>query len=119
MSYSHTDQGYGLWPGLLVGGVVGFALGILLAPRRGAETREQLIEQAGDVMNQGMGAQVASVREVIQEGRDILREVLAEGKEVLKEAMEEGRHASARTEAELRREYEQATGHEPETGHPS
>jgi gas vesicle protein len=37
--------------GTLVGAAVGFAAGILLAPAKGSETREQLAERGEDLKN--------------------------------------------------------------------
>lgn len=101
------------WPGFFVGGMVGVALGILLAPRPGAETRARLMEQAADAMERGMSGDASNLWETFDEVREILREAIAEGREVIREAVAEGRQASARTEDELRHRYGQATGREP------
>lgn len=99
------------WPSFLIGGIAGLALGLLLAPRPGTETRERLIEQAGDAFT-GHGARDMSggLRETAEEVREILLEAVAEGREILREAIQEGRQASARTQEEMHRRYEEQTG---------
>lgn len=62
------DRGSSFFEGLIFGAAVGFVLGILYAPRTGAETRELLKEKAHDFAN---GAQDLA-EEVKSKGRDLL-----------------------------------------------
>ncbi|MBI4498579.1 MAG: YtxH domain-containing protein [Chloroflexi bacterium] len=126
MSAPRSDGRPGFWSGMVIGGAIGTAVGLLLAPRPGAETREQLLgatgawrSRADTLMAQGLDEQMATLRETFEEVREILREAVAEGREVLREAIEEGRQASARTAEELRHRYQQATGRESEEEQPS
>lgn len=112
--------GPGFLFGLLVGGALGAAAGMLLAPRPGSEVRGQLADQAELVRARRLGAfddQLGELRTNLNEVRDIMREAMAEGREVLREAIEEGKRASARAQEELREQYRENIKPEPpETG---
>lgn len=78
--------------GAVVGGVVGAAFGMLLAPRSGAETREMIREEldnqmreAGDTLREKSGA--------VKEKTDVLKHKLTE---VASELEEAGRRALGR-----------------------
>ena len=43
---SERDSGSGFFTGFLIGGIVGFAAGLLLAPRSGEEARAFLLEHS-------------------------------------------------------------------------
>lgn len=60
--------------GLLTGAVLGAGLGMLFAPKRGSELRNQLSEQAGNLANQaseGVRKVTANAGEWADRGRDV------------------------------------------------
>ena len=86
--------------GLALGGALGAAIAVILAPQPGEETRTglatrgiELKRQAGDVVGQVVGRGRVAVEE--QRSR-------------FPQAVSEGREASARTRSELLNRYEQA-----------
>jgi gas vesicle protein len=109
---SEKGGGRGFLLGMLVGGALGAAAGMLLSPKPDKEMREQLADQAELVRSRRFSAfdqQVSELRQNLAEVRDIVREAVAEGRDVLREAMEEGKRASARTQEELREQYREHT----------
>ncbi|MBI2886350.1 MAG: YtxH domain-containing protein [Chloroflexi bacterium] len=106
---SERDSGGGFFSGFILGGLAGVALGLLLAPRPGQETLEQIREKGTELQAKGRELwedESGALREAIQEVREILRETVEEGREVLKEAIEEGREASAKAAEELQTRFE-------------
>ncbi len=77
---------------LLVGGVVGAALGVLLAPKAGRETRKQIKDMTIDTKEKIASAAVRG------------RELYDEAKAVVSNAIDAGKQAYA----EERRKYETA-----------
>ena len=75
-----SDNGVSLVTGLVLGGVIGTIVGILLAPKRGSETRAGLIEQSETLraraeelaaqMRERVGPTVESVRQRIRPGEE-------------------------------------------------
>jgi gas vesicle protein len=105
---SDKGGGSGFLFGAVIGGLVGAAAGMLLAPRPGKEMRGQLADQAELVRSRRLNAfddQISELRQNLTEVRDIVREAMAEGREILKEAMDEGKRASARAQDELKEQY--------------
>ena len=65
------DSGFGSFlAGVLIGGLIGAAIGLLLAPRAGDETREQVGEFVGEKR--------AAIGEAINEGRAAAEKARAE-----------------------------------------
>lgn len=61
--YQHEDSGPGFFSGLLVGGLIGAAAAILMAPRSGEETRTLLREKGIELKDQlGQAATEAQSR---------------------------------------------------------
>ena len=108
---SERDSGSGFFTGLFLGGLVGAALGLLLAPRPGQETLEQ-IKEKGAAWREGgedfLEEETTALRVALDDIRESLRETIEEGKEVLREIVEEGKEATAKATAELQAQYEAA-----------
>jgi gas vesicle protein len=68
--------------GLLAGGVVGAAAALLLAPRAGRETREQVRRAADEARGKIRGVLEES-RQAVQESRTALRKAVEAGRGVL------------------------------------
>ena len=89
-SNEHQTHGQGGFiTGLLCGAAVGAALGVVLAPRSGAATRQQLVESGGrlrEKMSQGYAKASEGVSSVMARGS----EALDEGRD----AFEKARQAS-------------------------
>ena len=109
-----SDEGRGLefLAGVVLGGLVGAAAALLLAPQPGDETREQLREKSIELKDRMI--------ELSDEARKKAAELQAEGRTVVegqtarvKEAIEEGKKAAAKKKKELLQELEQEEGKTP------
>jgi gas vesicle protein len=52
----HEDESGGYWRGLVTGVLIGAGVALLLAPRRGQELREGILESAGNLKERGADA---------------------------------------------------------------
>lgn len=68
-----NDSGIAFVSGFLLGGVLGAAVGILLAPKSGAETRAGIVEQ-GDVWRERAEEMAAQINASIAPTVDVVRE---------------------------------------------
>ncbi len=115
---AEKDETGPFFAGLIIGGFIGAAIGILMAPRAGREVLEQVRSRGGEWAARGreqLEEQTQTIREALEEVREILRETVEEGREVLKEAVAEGRQALDREQQDLQRRFESAReGRPPE-----
>ncbi|MDA8195558.1 MAG: YtxH domain-containing protein [Thermaerobacter sp.] len=73
-----NDKTWDRLSGLLVGAAVGFVAGILLAPSKGAETRESIKKRTQGTIDQFAGG-VRDVRsQLVQKGQDLWRRSVTE-----------------------------------------
>lgn len=124
-----NNDGPGFVTGLLLGTALGAAISILLAPRPGHETREQLLEKGSELKGvadvftaqarervdevvaqakAAMGEERQSLSEAINDMREVLREATLEAKEVMKEALDQGKEATAKATSDLQERLDQA-----------
>lgn len=68
--------------GLLMGAVIGLAIGFLYAPRRGAETRELIKEKAEDVKEKA--------EKIVEKAKEKTGEIVAKAKEKATEVRGQG-----------------------------
>lgn len=78
--------------GLIIGGLIGAALGILYAPKSGKETREEISHSAEELLKKTK-AQYEEVCKKIEKLADQERELLIGKKEKIKNALEAGAEA--------------------------
>ena len=87
-----ADRGDGFFKGFVIGGIIGAVAGILLAPKSGRETREELGEEAEKFYKQGKSdfehARKAAMKS-FEEGRDKILEKLKDDEEVLEDEQED------------------------------
>jgi len=94
---SSSDHGGGFVTGLLCGAAVGAAIGLLLAPRSGAETRRTLADSAERIRDKGretydaasevVGRVVDKGRRAAEAGRARVEDAVNEGRAVYTEQM--------------------------------
>jgi gas vesicle protein len=86
---------------MLLGGLVGAALGVLFAPKSGDQTRERLSTWRAE------NRTVEAPDSVVDELTDLAAAVVRTALERLEQAREAARQATADTEQELTQEWEQ------------
>lgn len=113
---TRQDGGGGFFTGLVLGGMVGAAVGLLLAPRRGEETLEQIRVKSAELRDRGrefIEEESGTLREAVDEMREMLREAVSEGRSAFREAVAEGRDASTRTAEDLVHRFDEARESRP------
>jgi gas vesicle protein len=87
-----SDRGDGFFKGFVIGGIIGAIAGVLLAPKSGRETREELGEEAEKLYTQTKSdfehARKAAMKS-FEEGRNKILDKLKDDEEVVKEEVEE------------------------------
>lgn len=105
--------------GLIIGGFIGAAIGVLMAPRVGREVIDEVRTRGGEWAARGreqLEEQTATIRDALDEVKEILRETVEEGREVLREAVSEARQATSREAQELQNRFESAREGRPPEG---
>ena len=105
MSKDKKKSGFGKF---LAGAAIGAGLGILFAPKKGSETRQELKEKLDELANKVKGIDVEEVRESIEAKIEELKDLDKE--KVLKIAKEKG--------AELKKKSEELVNLAVEKGTP-
>ncbi len=110
------SRGWEFFTGFLIGGVVGAAVALMLAPQSGEETREMIRERGLEL--EGRAGEYASTarrradelaedaRRRADEARQRGRMVLDEQRSRLEDAIEEGKEAAAKKRDELMQKLE-------------
>lgn len=87
-----SDRGDGFFKGFVIGGIIGAVAGILLAPKSGRETREDLGEEAEKLYSQTKSdfehARKAAMKS-FEEGRDKILDKLKDDDDIPEEDVEE------------------------------
>jgi gas vesicle protein len=87
-----SDRGDSFFKGFLLGGIIGAVAGVLLAPKSGKETREELGEEAEKLYTQTKSdfehARKAAMKS-FEEGRDKILEKLKEDDDIEEKAVKE------------------------------
>ncbi len=89
------DDGSTFWLGLMAGGLIGAAVGLLLAPKRGAELRSELSESAGRLQRAARHRYQQAADRIGHmsgprgegEGRPTAAEIAERGREAFRQAM--------------------------------
>ena len=108
-----NDNGSGWFvAGFIIGGLVGFAAGLLMAPQPGEQTQAQLRERGIEL--KGMAEDLAfEARKKAGELQEKGQVVLEERKARIEEAIAEGKEAAAKKKEELVAKLEEAKGKGP------
>lgn len=100
---SEEEEG-GLFPnGLIIGGLIGLALGILYAPSPGSETRAKLKEKIKELKEDSEKA-VEEIKESSEKLIETTKSAIEEGLSRLSVAVEEAKRAAKEKRAELEEE---------------
>jgi gas vesicle protein len=102
-----SDEGKGaeFLAGLLIGGLVGAAAALLLAPQPGDRTREELREK-GIELKERVIELSEEARKVAEDLQTESRSIVDEQKSRLGEAIQEGKKAAAKKKKELLEDLE-------------
>jgi gas vesicle protein len=93
--------------GFLIGGLVGAAVALIMAPRSGRETREEILVRSGEVRDRAED----TVDEAVMRLRAVARDVSARAEELRAQsatAFDEGQRQLARAMEETRKTAEEA-----------
>ena len=91
--YQTTESsGGGFMVGLFTGALIGAGIGLLLAPKSGAELRKKLMNRAGelaDAAEQAYGRASETVADLTQRGTEAGREIYSAGRDLASRASSE------------------------------
>lgn len=97
-----SDRAGSFLIGLTIGGALGGALALILAPRPGEEFREQLRERGIDIKERAS--------QMAEQVKELSRQAVEEQRARFQQAINEGKEAAAKTRADLLSRYERAKG---------
>lgn len=106
---SDESRGAEFLAGLIIGGLIGAAVALLLAPQPGEETRAELREK-GIELKERMIDLSEEARRKAEELQEEGRTAIEAQKERLEQVVEEGKKAAAKKTKELREELEKESG---------
>ena len=95
--------------GLILGGLIGAAVGLLLAPQTGEETQAQLREK-GIELKERVAELSEEARKKAEQWQEEAHAVVEEQKAHLGEAIEEGKRAATKKKRELVEQLEKESG---------
>ncbi|MBN9393877.1 MAG: YtxH domain-containing protein [Candidatus Melainabacteria bacterium] len=91
------------WEGLVIGGALGYLIGILSAPKSGAELRQQLADNSEDLYKQAAD----SLGDIREKTNGALSDIQHKGNEVFKKASD----SVAETKGQIAHKIQEFTGH--------
>jgi len=93
---NYAMKGTDFFVGVLVGSIVGAAVGLLLAPQSGEETREVIGESARDIRDKVRDSSrqvVESSRDLIEQGKGRVSGIIRRGRETMEGGQEQAESA--------------------------
>ena len=104
----------GFLSGLLIGGLLGAGIALLLAPKSGQETRDELMGHSAELL--ARASELAerareSADELVSRGRSAVEDTTA----VVHDAYVQGRQAASEQAEELERRFREPGGHQDES----
>lgn len=106
---SKQSSGPGFLTGFVVGGLIGTAVGLLLAPKSGKETRESLREQ-GFVLPANFDDFIETAKGATSDITGSVMQAVESKKAQVQEAIAHGKEAANETRQTLEREFADRTG---------
>lgn len=96
--------------GFVIGGLLGVVAGLLLAPKPGQETLEELRVRSEGLRSRGrdLMGDTEALRETVADLKEILKETVQEARQVLQEAVEEGKAASLQATHDLQQRFQES-----------
>ena len=105
---SKESSGPGFMAGLFVGGLIGTAVGLLLAPKSGKETRRSFREQ-GFILPANFDDFIETAKGATTELADNVFQAVEEKKAQIHEAIAHGKAVASETKEVLEREFAERT----------
>ncbi len=112
------DGGAGSVGSFLLGAILGAGVALLMAPRSGAETQEEIRQGAKRLkaaaeermreLQEDLEDRLEQAREEMREALDAVRDRVEAGRDSVREAVEAGRHAAEEARGELEFRIEQS-----------
>ncbi len=110
---SETRTGGGFLAGIVIGGLLGAGIALLLAPRSGQETRDELLDRSAELRGRASGLAARAwddVDQLVARGRAAVEDTSA----TFRDAYTQGSQAAADRSEELERRFREARGYEGE-----
>ena len=101
---AERDSGLEFFAGFVIGGLVGAAVALILAPQSGEETRAQIREKSIELKDRAGELAVEArqrAEELSAETRKKVEEIVADAKARVEEAIEEGRKVATQKKEEF------------------
>jgi len=110
---SEVRTGGGFLAGIVIGGLLGAGVALLLAPRSGQETREELLDRSAEIRERASGLAARAwedVDQLVSRGRSAVEDTTA----TFRDAYTEGSQAAAEQAEELQRRFRESRGYQGE-----
>ncbi|TAK27727.1 MAG: YtxH domain-containing protein [Chloroflexota bacterium] len=107
---SEARTGGGFLAGIVIGGLLGAGIALLLAPKSGQETRDELMDRSVELRERAseLAARAwGDVDELVSRGRSVVEDTTA----TFRDAYSQGTQAAAEQAEELQRRFREARGY--------